>query len=609
MRTGVTHDLGEARAARAAQLLWQRLADAGDAAAYCQAWLALQVAEIDRVGTALLLLKDDSGAYVPAAVWPDAQADVAYLGGIAQRCLVQRGAVSERTQDEPGRLHAAYPLEAGGEWLGAVVLDLAPRGDPELQQVWRALHWGSGRIETLLLRRRLEERAAGETRMRLALDLALGVGEEARFDAALLRLANELAGQLGVERVAIGLERRGRIRLLALSNAANFERRAEFAVALENAMEEACDQGRSVAYPPAGAPGAVAVAHRHVAGQGWACSVGVTLRGRCIGAISCLSDTPRDAETVAALEAAAALVAPNLGLRRDLRRWFAGRTADGVRAFGRGLRDPRRLSFRVGTALVVALLAWLGLATSEYRVTGRAVIEGELQRTVAAPFDGFIATSGVRAGQRVAAGDLLASLDDRDLRLDLQKWHAQGEQAERKYRDALAKRDAPNARILAAQLAEAQAHVALVEDKIARASIVAPFDGVLVSGDLSQMLGAPIEKGHTLFELAPLDAYRVILKVPERAIREVRSGQHGVIVLSGRSTEKIRFTVDNIGVPVAEEGENLFRVEASLDEGGPGLRPGMEGVGKISIDERRLLWIWTHAFFDWLRVKLWYWMP
>ena len=609
MRSGVTHDLGEARSARASQVLWQRLADAADATAYCHAWLALQAAEIDRVGTALLLLKDDSGSFVPAAVWPDAQADVSFLGGIAQRCLVERSAVSERTDEEPPRLHAAYPLEAGGEWLGAVVLDLAPRGDPELQQAWRALHWGSGRIEALLLRRQLEEREAGENRMRLALDLALGVGEEARYDAAVLRLANELAGQLGVERVAIGLERRGRIRLAALSNAATFERRAEFAVAVENAMEEACDQGRSVAYPPSGAAGAVAVAHRHLAGQGWACSVGVTLRGRCIGAISCLNDTPRDAETIAALEAAAALVAPNLGLRRDLRRWFAGRAADGLRAFARGLRDPRRPSFRVGTALVIALLAWLGLATGEYRVTGRAVIEGELQRTIAAPFDGFIARSGVRAGQRVAAGELLATLDDRDLRLDQQKWLAQGEQAERKYRDALAKRDAPNARILAAQLAEAQAHLALVEDKIARASIVAPFDGVLVSGDLSQLLGAPVEKGHTLFELAPLDDYRVILKVPERAIREVQPGQRGVIVLSGRSSEKIPFTVENIGVAVAEDGENLFRVEAKLDEGGPGLRPGMEGVGKVSVNERRLLWIWTHAFFDWLRIKLWYWMP
>ena len=39
------------------------------------------------------------------------------------------------------------------------------------------------------------------------------------------------------------------------------------------------------------------------------------------------------------------------------------------------------------------------------------------------------------------------------------------------------------------------------------------------------------------------------------------------------------------------------------------LRPGMEGVGKIDIDERKLVWIWTHSFTDWVRLWLWSWMP
>jgi hypothetical protein len=35
------------------------------------------------------------------------------------------------------------------------------------------------------------------------------------------------------------------------------------------------------------------------------------------------------------------------------------------------------------------------------------------------------------------------------------------------------------------------------------------------------------------------------------------------------------------------------------------LRPGMEGVAKIDIGRRRLIWIWTHSLFDWLRVWTW----
>lgn len=35
----------------------------------------------------------------------------------------------------------------------------------------------------------------------------------------------------------------------------------------------------------------------------------------------------------------------------------------------------------------------------------------------------------------------------------------------------------------------------------------------------------------------------------------------------------------------------------------------MEGVGKIEIDQRRLIWIWGHPILDWLRLKLWSWLP
>ena len=41
---------------------------------------------------------------------------------------------------------------------------------------------------------------------------------------------------------------------------------------------------------------------------------------------------------------------------------------------------------------------------------------------------------------------------------------------------------------------------------------------VVVSGDLTQSLGAPLERGQVMLELAPLDAYRVTLQVDERDI-------------------------------------------------------------------------------------------
>jgi hypothetical protein len=133
-----------------------------------------------------------------------------------------------------------------------------------------------------------------ESRSRLALELAAEVEDEPDFERALMQLANSLAARLGCERVAIGIERRGRIRLRALSNAAWFERKADFSAALENAMEEACDQARTVVYPlqfrsawDAEGPAPVAVAHRDIAPrEGGACTAVIAVRGRSVSARS-----------------------------------------------------------------------------------------------------------------------------------------------------------------------------------------------------------------------------------------------------------------------------------------------------------------------------------
>jgi multidrug efflux pump subunit AcrA (membrane-fusion protein) len=152
--------------------------------------------------------------------------------------------------------------------------------------------------------------------------------------------------------------------------------------------------------------------------------------------------------------------------------------------------------------------------------------------------------------------------------------------------------------------------LALAEEKLARSKILAPFEGVVVSGDLSQMLGSPIERGKVLFETAPLEAYRLIVHVDERDVRFVAVGQTGDVALAGRPADRVPFTIAKITpVTVADEGRNTFRIEARIGEGAPSLRPGMEGVAKIEIGNRSLVWIWTHEIGDWLRLATWKYIP
>ena len=93
-------------------------------------------------------------------------------------------------------------------------------------------------------------------------------------------------------------------------------------------------------------------------------------------------------------------------------------------------------------------------------------------------------------------GQTLARLDDRDLLLERSRWRAEGEQLQRRYQVAQAQADRTAMGVLAAQMNQAEAQLSLAEERLARATVVAPYDGVVVSGDLSQQIGSPLEAGH-----------------------------------------------------------------------------------------------------------------
>jgi multidrug resistance efflux pump len=115
--------------------------------------------------------------------------------------------------------------------------------------------------------------------------------------------------------------------------------------------------------------------------------------------------------------------------------------------------------------------------------------------------------------------------------------------------------------ILKAQLKQAEAKLELIQKQMTRSRIYSPFEGIIVSGDLSQSLGAPVERGEVLYELAPLDEYRVVLEVDEKDIAEVQTKMRGELVLTGAVEENLPFLVKKI-TPVSEnrEGSNfLFR--------------------------------------------------
>jgi RND family efflux transporter MFP subunit len=606
---------------RAASAAWARFAAPADSGAFYVNWLAVLCLQVDQVSGALLLLKSEqTGTYAPAAVWPDPGRAMHHLGPAAERTLRERRgiAVAADGATAPGReqpVHVGYPVEVDGQLYGAVVLDLAPRGEGELQRALRMVHWGSAWLVDYFRQRTVGDLQARLDRMGRVAALVATAVQAKRFPEAALAVVNELAAHLRCDRVTLGTEHSGVITVQAISHTASFDRKSDLVRLVGEAMEEVLDLDIAVVYPVPEGDELGAMAHEelaHAAKMGAICSVPLVEEGVTGGVLTLERSeaepfAPGDVEMA---KTAGLLLGPILALKREnekgVWRRMGGAAADGVRA----LFGPRHPGVKLLALLALLLVGFLSVASGEYRVSARTVIEGAVQRAAVAPFNGYVVESRVRAGDTVTKGQVLCRLDDKDLRLERARWLSEREQLERQHRQAFASSDRSSMAVLAAQISQADAQLALVEEKLARASLVAPFDGLVVSGDLSQLLGTPVEQGKVLFEIAPLDAYRVILQVDERDIAETRVGQNGNLVLSGISSEVLPFTVKQITpVSTPAEGLNYFRVEAQLEQPSTRLRPGMEGVGKVRVGERRLIWIWTHRLVDWLRLSAWNWLP
>jgi biotin carboxyl carrier protein len=600
---------------------WRRFGAAQNPEEFCQSWLALQCHAIGEVNDAVVVLqKPGAEAFAPLAFWPDGQRDRAALAEVTERVLREGRGVVQPRQDAAGGeqpdYQIAYPVRLDGQVRGAVGLDIAWRDAQQLQAGMRQLQWGSGWLE-VLLRRHADPVEAARLRMKLVLQLVAAFLERPTLKDAASELATETASQLGCDRVTFGLLQGNGVRIEAVSHAGQFDRHANLLNAAGAAMMEALDQRETIVFPQdRDARPVVTLAHAELAqmtGAGGIATVPLAHEGRLIGALT-LERAPGfvfDAASVELLNGLAPMLGPMVDLHLARQRKLPSYVAESARGWWAGLVGPKHAARKLWMGLAVLAALFAAFATGEYRVSADARIEGEVQRALTAPFQGYVREAPRRAGDNVQKGEVLARLDDRDLRLERSRLASQREQLGKQYREAMARRDRPQARIVSTQIEQAEAQLALVEEQLARAEIVAPFDGVVVSGDLTQALGAPLERGQVMFEIAPLDAYRVVLQVDEHKVADVALGQRGELVLASMPNRRYPFAVKKITpVSATREGRNFFRIEAQLDAAaGPQLRPGMEGVAKIAVDERHLVWIWTRDLANWLRLKLWAWTP
>lgn len=444
------------------------------------------------------------------------------------------------------------------------------------------------------------------------LDLLVAALEHRDIRAAATAVVNRMAASFGARRVSLGMWNGNGVELLAVSGSAAFDASTGLSTAVRDAMHEAIVQRATLAVPNDPATASREDAAQHVllrlCGAGAVCTVPFADGAAVSGAVTFEWSDPKVADAAARerCEATLALVGPVLAAIRRAGLGFFWRCRESLAASARAALGPRRVVLKLALLAGACLLIVGTLVSGVHRVSGDAVLRGSVRRIVLAPVDGFIASAPARPGDVVAEGDVLATLDDQALSLEVAKWRAEYEQVLNQYREALSELDSAKVTTLRAAMDRAAAELQLAEDNLARSEIRAPIAGVVVSGDFSQSLGAPLQRGATLFELAPLDGYHVSVRVPESDVGYVAPGQHGRLVLAALPGESLELVVERV-TPVSEvvDGKNVFEVEASLGAARDALRPGMQGAAKLDVGRGRLLWLWTHHAVDWLRLKLW----
>ncbi len=578
-----------------------------------QTWLTRQCERIRGVTQAVLVLAEPKGT-AAVARWPASGVGSAALVSTANAALTGREVVTEVRPPSAGSptgcCQVAVPISVHSRAC-AVALEVEDAKASELGPVVDLLRLGVCWLEALL------EREAATTQLVTALELVEIALEHGRFQAGATAVATELATRLGCERVSIGMTRKAGIRVEALSHSAEFDARLQLIRGLAAAMDEAADQDAAVVYPPfSEAPTRITREHEALVqqhGTSAALTVPMASDGKIVGAITferMFGGRPFDAATFQLCENVAALLGPALVLQREAGASAIERCRMFVAARYAELSEPGRALPKLVGAMLLLVLAVFVFAHGDYRLTAQATLEGRVQRVIVAGLDGYIAEANARAGDIVSQGQVLARLEDRDLLLERRKWAGRRDQLRKEYREALALHDRAQVNIISARIAQAGAQLELLEENLLRTRLVAPFDGIVVRGDLSQSMGSPVERGDVLFEVAPLDGFRIILEVDERDISDAAVGQRGHLTLSALPGKPLPLVVERVTpVATAEDGRNFFRVDARLEELTPALRPGMEGVAKIEVGERRLIWIWTHSLVDWLRLWIWTWLP
>ncbi len=413
-------------------------------------------------------------------------------------------------------------------------------------------------------------------------------------------LANEIKLRYGIPYVIVGLCDRANAgcKVIAISDTQQVDPRAELTHRATSAANECLARGSHGLWPPVDDENRHALfAHRQLAQLLDGASVlsipladaQNRMRGVCLLA--------GERKRLASVELGSFLLAASTPLGSAL----------GLIQRARGNRFDRlslRLSnyYRTHTAKLLLLFTLLVAAALLLPLPYKIACDCELQpvtrRFIAVPFDARLESNFVAPGDLVAAGQLLAQIDAREIQYELSGKQAEAHRVAKELAGYMAKHESGKAEIAKFELERLQLTIDQLEERASKLEIRSPLAGMVLAGDHAKLEGVPLEKGKTLFEIAPLEHMLIEIEIPEDDVPFVQPGMQAQVRLAAFPLQTFEGKIDRVH-PRAElrEHKNVFVAEVNCDNSHSQLRPGMRGSARIVSGRRTVAWIWFHKAY------------
>ena len=280
------------------------------------------------------------------------------------------------------------------------------------------------------------------------------------------------------------------------------------------------------------------------------------------------------------------------------------------------------------TALGLAALAFacMFVLQGQYRLSCDGRLMPEQQRTIWAEVDGIVNEIHVETAQEVSPGDLLVTLENKDLKIQQQEYSGNlfslRQRLESVDRLLAAETDdvsdtESNARqmsveraSLVQQVKTTEQQLKILEQQMAAQNVTSPIAGVILTADLRKELeDRPISQGTALLDVAAIDGDWVLeLKMPDRKVGELLKTQQEteepLKVSFVRSSEpsivyegQVK-TID-LSAKIDDEVGQFLRVVVDIDASQiPNRNVGMETVAYLHCGQKSYAYIWTREIVD-----------